>query len=331
MNSRVLFRLVSRWRLALTVTAMAVLLAGGGVALMSLTGWFGQDAKAETVREYTLEIAEQDIDYGGGAVWHAWTYNGTVPGPLLKLDAGETLRVRVINRSGMMASFHAHLEGFSLENDGSHANMITGVGSSGIIPPAGEYTYEFRPSRPGLFPYHSHFADKGIPPSQAVRQGLYGAIVVADPKEPVMREEALFMGEMGHATEGRVPIYVMNGMGLPGGEVALMEIFNEQGLEGVTRQFNKTVPAFKARVNEPLKLHVLNMGDVEHSLYIHSADYVSLGVLGGRPWPGKVVPLVAGSADTLLVTFKHPGLWLFHCHVESHADAGMIGVFMVEQ
>ncbi len=53
-------------------------------------------------------------------------------------------------------------------------------------------------------------------------------------------------------------------------------------------------------------------------------------VLGGRPWPARVLPLVQGSADTLLVTFDNPGLWLFHCHVETHADAGMLGLFAVE-
>lgn len=99
----------------------------------------------------------------------------------------------------------------------------------------------------------------------------------------------------------------------------------------MTEQLNKTVPALKAKVKEPIKLHVVKVGGLDHSLYIHSAAYVSLGVLGERPWPGKVVPLVPGSADTPLVTFSHPGLWLFHCHVESHADAGMIGVFIVEE
>lgn len=33
-----------------------------------------------TVREYTLEISEQVIDYGDGNAWTVWTYNGSVPG-----------------------------------------------------------------------------------------------------------------------------------------------------------------------------------------------------------------------------------------------------------
>jgi FtsP/CotA-like multicopper oxidase with cupredoxin domain len=90
------------------------------------------------------------------------------------------------------------------------------------------------------------------------------------------------------------------------------------------------VPAFRAKVGESIKLHVINIGDQVHTLHIHSATHVSLGVLGGRPWPANVLPLTPGAADTILVNFSQPGLWLFHCHVVHHADLGMIGVFVVE-
>lgn len=289
-----------------------------------------QQSEAETVRDYTLEIIPKDIEYGDGAVWHAWTFNGTVPGTTLRVKAGELLRVTVINRHDMVHSFHTHLDGYSFENDGSQANIVTGIGTDGILAPGAQHTWEFRPLTPGIYYYHTHSADKGWSPAMIVRQGLYGAIIVEDPDEPPMREEVLFMGEIGHDTEGEVPPFVMNGMGLPGGEVELENIFHREGLLGVTQRFNKTIPIFKMKVNETIKLHVINIGDLEHSLYIHSATVISEGVLGGRPWPARVVPLVQGSADTLLVTFDNPGLWLFHCHVEPHADAGMLGLFVVE-
>lgn len=316
-------------RLALVVALLAALPAFPGMAFSSGTESV-QKMNAKNVREYTLELKPARLDYGDGAVWHAWTFNGTVPGPTLRVRVGETLRVKVINNLGMVASFHAHMDGYSLENDGSQANIITGQGAEGILAPGKEYTYEFTPPTPGLFYYHTHSADRGLPPSQFVRQGLYGAIVVADPADPPIREEVLFLGERGHATEGKVTYWVMNGMGVPGGEVALETIFNEQGMAGVNKLINKTLPTFRVKVNEPFKLHLINIGDIIHSLYIHSAEYVSLGVLGGRPWPAKVVPLVPGAADTILVKFSHPGFWLFHCHVETHADTGMIGLFIAE-
>ncbi len=288
-------------------------------------------AAAQPVREYTLEITPKDIDYGNGAVWHAWTYNGTVPGPALRVKVGEALRVRVINRHNLIHSFHTHLANYSFEMDGTQANVITGKGAGGMIAPDGEYTYEFTPTTPGIYYYHCHSADGGFHINQHILQGLYGAIIVEGPDEPPVRQEVLFMAESGHAREGNVPFFIMNALGLPGGEHSLELVFKEKGFAGVAEQLGKTVPFFKAKVNESIKLHVINIGNMEHTLHIHSATHVSLGVLGGRPWPANVLPLDAGAADTLQVNFSHPGLWLFHCHVVSHADAGMIGVFIVEE
>lgn len=88
-----------------------------------------------TVREYTLEISEQVIDYGDGNAWTAWTYNGSVPGPTLRARPGETLRVKVRNRHNRVHSFHTPLSHYPIENDGSQANTITGKGSGAMIPP----------------------------------------------------------------------------------------------------------------------------------------------------------------------------------------------------
>lgn len=286
--------------------------------------------RGTTVREYTLEIAEKVIDFGGGNTWTVWTYNGTVPGPTLRVRPGEILRVRVRNRHNRVHSFHTHLSYYPIEMDGSQANIITGKGSGAMIPPGREYTYQFRPESPGVVYYHCHSADREFAINQHILQGLYGMIVVEDPKTPTVREEVLFMAETTRLRKGTVPPYVMNGLGIPGGELALEEIFKQKGLPGVVEQLGKTVPFYTMKVGETMRLHVVNIGNIEHSLHIHEIPHVSLGVLNGRPWPGNVVPLVSGAMDTIQVRFQNPGIWLFHCHVVAHADAGMIGVFIVE-
>ena len=315
------------WRLAFPITLSGALLAGAATAWGCGPAVSARTDEVGTAREYVLEIIPKDIEYGGGAVWHAWTFHGTVPGPTLIVTAGELLRVTIINRHDMVHSFHTHLDGYSFENDGSQTNIITGKGAGGILSPGSKHTWEFKPTTPGIYYYHDHYADKGFKPSQIVGQGLYGAIIVLDPEEPPMREEVLFMGEIGFDNEGNVAPFIMNGMGFPGGEVALEEMFHEHGYGRLAEEFNRTLPYITAKVSEPFKLHVINIGNLEHSLYIHSATVTSLGVLDGRPWPGRVLPLVPGSADTLLVEFDNAGLWLFHCHVETHADLGMIGLF----
>ncbi len=288
-------------------------------------------AGGRTVREYTLETVERTIDFGGGNTWTVWTYNGSVPGPTLRGRVGEILRVRVINRHTRTHSFHTHLSHYPIEYDGSQMNIISGKGTGAMIPPGGEYTYQFLLESPGATYYHCHAADKEFPINQHILQGLYGMIVVDDARSAAVRQEVLFFAETTRMKKGdKVPTYVMNGLGVPGGELALEDLFKEKGLPGVVEQLGKTVPFFKVKVGETLRLHVANLGNIEHSLHVHEIPLVSLGVLGGRPWPAQVVPLVSGALDTVQIRFRQPGLWLFHCHVVDHADRGMVGVFVVE-
>jgi uncharacterized cupredoxin-like copper-binding protein len=297
-----------------------------------------RSASAQTVRTYDLEIVGTDIDYGGGNIWHAWTFKnageptGSVPGPTLTVNAGEKLVVHVKNNLDLMHSFHSHLSGYDQEDDGAQTNIISGNGTGAMIPPGGEWTYTFEPKQPGVYYYHCHSADGGLMISQHIHQGLYGAIIVKDPHEKPVRDEVLFMGETGQNTEGdNVPQYIMNGLGLPGGEHTLETAYKQGGFDAVAANLGVTVPTFQAKTGEKLRLNIVNIGDQIHTFHPHNVDIYSLGALGGRQWPANVVPLLPGAADQVTVTFEKPGLWLFHCHVVNHADAGMIGLFVVEE
>ena len=308
-------------------------------AVLVVEGGGGGSVEAQTIREYNLEIVPADIDYGNGNVWHAWTFKdadaeaGTVPGPTLEVELGEKLVVNVQNDLDLVHSFHTHFTNYDLSSDGSQLNTITGVGAGAMIPPGESWTYEFVPDRAGIYYYHCHSADGGLTISKHIHQGLYGAIIVKSPDDPAnVRDEVLFMSEIGHETEGEdVPVYLMNGLGLPGGEHHLEEIFLEEGIEAVADQFNKTLPVFEGKTGEELRLHVINIGDAIHSFHAHNVSHISLGTLKGNQWPANLVPMVPGQADTLSLTFTKPGLWLFHCHVVGHADAGMIGLFNIAE
>ena len=305
------------------------------VAVLALDG--GSQAEAQTVREYSLEIVPTDIDYGGGSVWHAWTYKlagspaGTIPGPTLTAIVGEKLKINVKNNLSHVHSVHTHLSNYPIESDGSQINIISGIAPGAMIPPGGSYTYEFDLTDPGLYYYHDHSADGGGSISANIHQGLYGAIIVRAPDEPAVRDEVIFMGEIGSETEGdAVPVYIMNGLGIPGGEHALEQLFLEQGFDAVAAQLGKTVPTISAKVGEVLRVHVINIGDQIHTFHAHSVSHISVGELQGRKWTANVLPLLPGAADSLQFTFTNPGLWLYHCHVVNHADAGMIGIFNIE-
>lgn len=285
---------------------------------------------APTTRDFFLEIVPTDLDMGG-ATWHAWTFNGQIPGPTLVVNVGDTLRVTVRNNHDLVHSFHTHLVPAGLASDGAQINVITGIGGMAMIPPGGQYTYTLKATEPGINYYHCHSADGGYTISEHMAQGLYGAILVKDPEEPPIRTEVVFMGERGfNVSDPGAPYFLMNGRGLPGGEHTLEEVFAAQGIAGVVAQLNKTVPVMRGRVGERVEIAVVNIGDAVHTFHLHGMTAYSEEQQKGRPVPAQVVQLAPGGVDRIRLTPTDAGLWLFHCHVVSHADQGMIGVFIVD-
>lgn len=295
---------------------------------------FEEDQK---VREYTLIIDATDFEVSPNAIWHAWTYNGTIPAPTLRAEQGELLRVRVINNHNLTHSFHAHMSDYDPKHDGSPVNVITGVGAGSMIPPGGEWTYEYNVNTWGTTFFHDHAASEGLGIKDHILQGLYGSIIIErdPPRSYIDRDIVIVMSEIGYDVErkdkGPVPFYIMNGKGVPGGEKALEEIFAEKGLDGVVAQFNQTIPVYSAKVGETVQFHVINLGEQIHSFHLHGNKMISTTNSRGTVINSQTFPLVQGTLETFIVTPDKPAIWLFHCHVVGHADAGMIGLFIVEE
>ncbi|MBI4258269.1 MAG: multicopper oxidase domain-containing protein [Thaumarchaeota archaeon] len=311
---------------------LAALLGGivVGVAISqpNITSMIGKPppAIAQNVRQYTLIIEAKQMQLAG-KTWEAWTYNGTVPAPTLKAQVGETLRIKVINKHNLIHSLHTHLTNYKFEMDGSQANIIASKGAGSMIPPNGEYTYEFTLTTPGIFYFHCHSADGGKHIAQHINMGLYGAIVVDEPDRPPAREFTLFYAE---GQPGHPAPYVINNRGIPGGEHTLEGIFKDGGLNAVAQQLNETVTTIKVKKGEVVRLHIVNIGDLFHSHHHHGFEHRSIRTLRGDVWASNVLPLMPGQADTLEFTATEPGFWLIHCHVVNHADAGMIALLIIE-
>ncbi len=338
-KSALSFDSITKSRKRLVAVMLTLLLVGG------VTGFYVSQisfpriirpALAQGVRAYTLEVKPTDITVAQGSTWHAWTYNGSVPGPTLKGKVGEILQVTVINKdTSLKHSFHTHLAPYRFEYDGSQANVIDGRGAGGMVPPnGGIYLYEFQLTAAGLFYYHCHSSDGGHPINEHMLRGLYGAIIVDEPDAAQIRDIPIFMAERAGPVDtvpgGTTPAtFIMNGFGIPGGEMTLEQIFASGGLGAVAAEFNKTVLAYSTFVGTSIRLHIINIGNLDHSFHLHGTNVVSQWYFPGRIWPANVVQLVPGAADSVVITPQYTGLWLFHCHVVSHADAGMIGVLQV--
>jgi nitrite reductase (NO-forming) len=306
--------------------------AGAFVANPSLFSVLPSGSYHPTTRMYTLNIEGANIQEGANAVWHAWTFNGTVPGPTLRANVGDRIVVKVYNHLNLMHSFHTHLVNYNFSNDASQANVIVGMGVGSMIMPGQSYTYYFNATYAGVFLYHCHSSDQH-PISYHIAQGLYGIFVIDDPRHPppkLAHDWTVVMSEMGPNVTGTgAAPYIMDGIGFPGGEMALMNLYNTQGIAGIEATFNKTLLAFEARVGETVRFDLANAGNLVHTFHLHDAELISEFQFPGVPYDDADVPLDPAVTDSVLVTLTQPGVYLFHCHVVTHADAGMIGVLVV--
>src|SRR3990172_5766473 len=107
-----------------------------------------------------------------GVTVTAYTYNGTVPGPMIRVTEGDQVRIVVKNELPDPTTIHWH--GVEVPNamDG-----VPGV-TQDPIKPGETFTYEFIAKPAGTFMYHSHFEG-----DVQVGAGLYAPFII-DPKEP---------------------------------------------------------------------------------------------------------------------------------------------------
>jgi FtsP/CotA-like multicopper oxidase with cupredoxin domain len=126
--------------------------------------------------ETALVAMEAQVDLGNGVVATAQTFNGTIPGPELRLKVGDKVIVHFTNNLPIPTSVHWHGIELTNRSDG------TGITQNSVLP--GEtFTYDFIVPRPGIFFYHSHAA-----PTNPIFKGYYGSILVEDPAEGRLRK-----------------------------------------------------------------------------------------------------------------------------------------------
>lgn len=146
--------------------ALPALATPTGVASWSAQRRVGQAGPGSSIE---LRAEEVTIDLAGRSAT-TWGYNGTVPGPLVRVRAGDTLRATVVNNVEDPTTIHWH--GIRLVNAMDGVPDVT----QPAIAPGGEFSYEFVVPDPGTFFFHPHVGLQ-------LDRGLYAPLVVDDPNE----------------------------------------------------------------------------------------------------------------------------------------------------
>jgi FtsP/CotA-like multicopper oxidase with cupredoxin domain len=139
-----------------------------GVSVAMLTG----PREGTPVRVFTLTAEKKSVALSSGTKVDAWTFNGQLPGPELRMKQGELIEVTLINRD-IESGATIHWHGLDVPNaeDG-----VAGVTQDAVMP-GEQMVYRFIAEQAGTFWYHSHQESQ-----EAVSKGLFGSLIV----EPAM-------------------------------------------------------------------------------------------------------------------------------------------------
>ena len=209
----------------------------------------------------------------GDATVRMLAYNGSIPGPVLRVRQGSVIEVDVINDGDLEATVHWH--GLRLDNryDGTHETQAP-------IPVGGSFRYRIEFPDPGVYWYHPHIRE-----DYGQEMGLYGNILV-EPVEndywpPANRELPLTLDdvliedgavasfsrdETSHAAMGRFGNVMLIGgevdpaLIAKSGEVVRFFLTNTAN----TRVFNVVIPGAR------MKLVGGDSGRVEHEQFVES-------------------------------------------------------------
>jgi FtsP/CotA-like multicopper oxidase with cupredoxin domain len=175
-----------------------------------------------------------------------------------------------------------------------------------VIPPGGEFTYEF-PARPaGLHLYHCH----ATPLKKHIHKGLYGAFIV-DPKKPRPPAHELVMVMNGFDTDGdgENNFYTVNG-----------------------RSFYYSKYPIRVRRSQTVRIYLANLTefDLINSFHLHG-DFFRYQPTGtGDYWEyTDTVMQTQGQRGILEIDFANPGDFMFHAHQSEFAELGWMGFFDV--
>lgn len=158
------------------ISGIARMLAAGrciplaGALAIAATLFVGMEPAAAKTVEVSLTAKEVELPIdNNGTKYAAWTFNGTVPGPVVRVTEGDTVNFTLHNDP---ANKMSHSVDF-------HAAQVDVMTEFAPIKPGETKHWTFKAAYPGVFFYHCG-ADPMI---QHIARGMFGVIIV-DPKDP---------------------------------------------------------------------------------------------------------------------------------------------------
>jgi FtsP/CotA-like multicopper oxidase with cupredoxin domain len=259
----------------------------------------------QKVREFRLVAKETKWELLPGVEVNAWTYNGQIPGPEIRVKEGE--RVKIIFRNQLTVPTTIHWHGLIVP---AKMDGVPGV-SMPEVKPGETYTYEFIAKPSGTFWYHPHFDSVN-----QISKGLYAPFIV-EPKIPdvkVDREYILMMSEW--VVPPKQEAQAGHSMEKMGGGMQEANYFTINGKSA------PAIPPLKVKKGEHVRVRFINAGNQVHPMHLHGHAFKIISTDGySLPNKGQLkdtLPVNAGERFDVIFKADNPGTWAFHCHDLHH-------------
>jgi FtsP/CotA-like multicopper oxidase with cupredoxin domain len=283
-----------------------------GVALGTASGAaYTQIADAA---DYTLRIAPMRLELAPGRVVDTFAYNGTVPGPVLRLPEGRQVSIDIRNDTDIDDIIHWHGLYVPSTADGA---MEEG---SPMVPPGGTRRYSFMPKPTGTRWYHSHdMAGKDL--TRSLYSGMYGFLIVEPAAEGQGYDREVLLAA--HHWEGSW--------------VSLQDIRKgpppDNGLEVMyaSASFNDKMlghgEPIRVREGERVLFRLLNASPTENITLALPGHRFAVVALDGNPVPTQqkvdTIFLAPAERADVIVEMNRPGVWILGAVKEEDRKLGL--------
>lgn len=261
--------------------------------------------------ENIVQVAPDGALYPGGMMYHAMTFNGTIPGPLISVNKGDRVEITLYNQGELVHSLNFH----------------AAVGPSQVlseaVAPGESKTWSFIAETPGAFMYHCDGDNlNGI--WEHIATGMYGGIVVRSGEELPAKEFYVVFGEL-YNTSGDGPFggaaeetgsfdldkFVANTPDLVltnGMAYRYIPYFGSSG----KIIFNNNAETFEVKAGELTRWYIVNAGPRGHVAFNFGSGMID--AVDGKPLRDETWSIPPGSASVIETVFPEEGVYFGNDH-----------------
>ncbi|MBA3875851.1 MAG: nitrite reductase [Anaerolinea sp.] len=258
-------------------------------------------------------IEEKAMTVADGFVQKVWTFGGNVPGPVIRVKVGDTIRIRLVNPA---ASGLPHSIDF-------HSSQVAWNDEMTDINPGEEKIYEWRADYAGVWMYHCGTA----PVLHHIANGMYGMVIV-EPREglpPVDAEFVIVQSEWYLGPQGETTSLAKAAVAAPAPDFV---VFN-----GIANQYKDN--PIKVATGDRVRVFVLNAGpSTDSSFHVVGTIFSSVikegyQLLPGNPgnWGAQAMDLSPAQGGIVEFEMPEDGLYPMVTHAFNFVGRGALGLF----